>query len=234
MKFTYLLINFLTILVPFIFSFHPRIQFNKAWKSFFPATIVVALIFILWDVVFTNMGVWSFNPKYLVDLNFLNLPIEEILFFFCIPYACVFTYFCLVKFYNMGMRPGAEKIFSICIVVLLLSISLIFWNRLYTAVTFLSTAVIILLAVFVIRINWFGKAIQVYLVLLLPFLIVNGLLTGTWLDEPVVNYNDNENMGIRLLTIPIEDVVYGFELFFLNLILFHALGNRNEKIQAKI
>jgi lycopene cyclase domain-containing protein len=40
---------------------------------------------------------------------------------------------------------------------------------------------------------------------LIPFLIVNGLLTSI----PVVIYNDNENLGIRIYTIPIEDTVYG-------------------------
>ena len=64
---------------------------------------------------------------------------------------------------------------------------------------------------------------MVYSVLLLPFFIVNGILTGTGLDSPVVWYNDNENLGLRVLTIPVEDIFYGMELIFLNLLIYQKL-----------
>ena len=41
--------------------------------------------------------------------------------------------------------------------------------------------------------------------MLIPFLIVDGLLTSL----PILQYNDAENLGIRLFSIPIEDIVYG-------------------------
>jgi lycopene cyclase domain-containing protein len=53
-----------------------------------------------------------------------------------------------------------------------------------------------------------------YLIILIPFLIVNGLLTAI----PVVLYNDNENLGIRLYTIPIEDIFYGMLLVMMNVV----------------
>jgi lycopene cyclase domain-containing protein len=59
---------------------------------------------------------------------------------------------------------------------------------------------------------WLNKFYFSYLVLLIPFTIVNGILTGTGLEEPVVWYNDLENMGFRILTIPFEDVFYGMLL----------------------
>jgi lycopene cyclase domain-containing protein len=55
-----------------------------------------------------------------------------------------------------------------------------------------------------------------YLVMLIPFFIVNGILTGTGLEEPVVWYKPEEIAGIRMLTIPVEDVFFGMLLILLN------------------
>jgi lycopene cyclase domain-containing protein len=82
------------------------------------------------------------------------------------------------------------------------------------------------------------RVFTVYLLLLIPFFIVNGILTGTGLEEPVVWYNDEENLGIRLLTIPVEDVVYGFELFLLTVFFFEKIDplfhlNRQSSLRKK-
>ena len=223
MKFLYLLVDFFTIIIPFLFSFHPKIKFYKTWKQFFIATIVVALVFIIWDAVFTNLGVWSFNPRYLTGIYFLKLPIEEILFFICIPFSCVFTYFCLDKFYNIGWSDKSEKRFVVILFIVLMLAALIYGARLYTSITFISTAFVCVFLKFIFRVTWFGKAITVYAILLIPFIIVNGILTGSGLPHPVVIYNRTEIMNIRLFTIPLEDVFYGLELFLLNLAIYKWL-----------
>jgi len=220
MPYTYLLINFFTILVPFLFSFHPKIRFDKEWKRFLPAMIIVAVIFILWDIYFTKLGVWNFNPRYVTGIYLSELPLEELLFFICVPYACVFTYYCLDKFFKLDWSNSAESSTCIAFAILLFVIGGLNIGKLYTSVTFISTAIVCLLMQFYFRIKWFGKALTVYAVLLIPFLIVNGLLTGTGLEEAVVRYNNNENLGIRILTIPVEDTVYGFELYILNLFFY--------------
>ncbi|HYK57667.1 MAG TPA: lycopene cyclase domain-containing protein, partial [Flavisolibacter sp.] len=103
----------------------------------------------------------------------------------------------------------------------------LFIDRLYTSVSFISTALVCLLLKFIFKISWFGKSVSVYTFLLLPFFIVNGVLTGTGLEQPVVSYNNAENLGIRLLSIPVEDVFYGYELILLNLFFYHLFKNRS-------
>jgi len=224
MKSLYFLVDFFTVIVPLVFSFHPKIKFYKTWKQFAIAAIATGIIFITWDSIFTKLGVWSFNPRYVSGILFFNLPVEEILFFICIPFSCVFTYYCLTRFYDLAWNPKTEKIFCIVFSMLLLSTGILFIEKLYTSVTFISTGIVCLLLKFVFKAEWLGKAISVYALLLVPFLLVNGILTGTGLEEPVVIYNKTQNLDIRLFTIPLEDVFYGLELFVLNLFVYLKLS----------
>lgn len=220
MKYTYLLINFFTILVPFIFSFHPRIRFYLQFPAFIKASFLASVPFLLWDILFTANNVWSFNPEYTLGIRLIGLPLEEILFFFCIPFSCVFTYHCVRLFYPAKWNVAFGNIFVLILAGFLILVGFIFFKKAYTVVTCLSTAFLLLLFRFYFKATWLDQLFSVYPLLLIPFFIVNGLLTGTGLDNAVVSYNNQENVGIRLMTIPVEDVFYGFELILLNLFFY--------------
>ena len=200
--------------------FHPKLKFYKNWKAFFLSNVIVSLIFIVWDILFTRLGVWGFNPDYISGFYFINLPIEEILFFICIPYACVFTYHCVGLFFKLNCRGRTQNIFIGIFSLALFTIGICNHTRSYTATTFISLACVLLLINFILNKKPLGKLLLIYPLLLIPFFIVNGILTGTGLQQPVVWYNNSENIGIRLLTIPLEDFFYGFELVLLNVVLY--------------
>lgn len=223
-KFTYLLIDILTIIVPFTFSFHPKINFYKTWKAFWPANIIITLFFIIWDVLYTHIGVWGFNDNYTCGLKLLNLPIEEVLFFICIPYASVFTYHCF-KLYVKNPKVYTKHV-SLFLSVSLLVTGLIFISNLYTSATFISLGTFIIFLKYILKVKWLHNFYLCYLVILLPFFIVNGILTGSWIDEPIVWYNNQENLKVRLLTIPIEDVFYGMLLLLLNTWLYERFSEK--------
>ncbi len=220
MKLTYLLVDLGSFIIPFLFSFHPKLKFNEQFKPFIGANLITAIIFLIWDAVFTARGVWGFNNDYILGWGIAELPLEEILFFICIPYACVFTYHCINQFYTIKWRKNFENMFIVFISSSLFIIGILNLNKAYTTVTFISTALIILLFKYIFKVKWFPRIFTIYLFLLLPFFIVNGILTGTGLESPVVWYNNEENLGIRILTIPIEDIFYGFELILLNVFFF--------------
>lgn len=220
-QYTYLAINFFTIIICFIFSFHPKIKFHRHFKAFLLSSIIVALFFIAWDVWFTANGVWWFNDKYLIGKRLFGLPIEELLFFICIPFSCVFTYFCLDKFFKLDWKPSIQKVFVIISIISCLILAIIFRDKIYSFVTFLTTAITLIILYFVLKVKWIGKASFIYLVLMPGFLAVNGILTGTGLDSPIVNYSPKDFIGFRILTIPIEDTVYGYEMILWNLFFFH-------------
>ena len=111
----YLVINLASISVPLLFSFHPRIQFHKEWKYAIPAILLAAIPYLIWDEIFTRAGIWGFNPTYIGDLALGELPLEEVLFFICIPYACLFTYFVLSKLTAWSLHESWNKGVTICL-----------------------------------------------------------------------------------------------------------------------
>lgn len=224
MMYTYLLVNFLSIIICFIFSYHHKIQFNLYFKPFIISAIIVAIPFIIGDAIFTKMGVWWFNYDYVLGFKIYNLPIEEILFFLCIPFACIYTYYCLNKFFNLSWNKKIEDIFTLFCVAFCITVASMNTEQIYTFVTFFSCALLMVILKFVIKVNWIGNLAVVYGILMLPFFIVNGVLTGTGLENPIVNYNPQNFMGIRILTVPLEDAVYGYNMIALNLLLFNYLA----------
>ncbi|RAR75658.1 lycopene cyclase domain-containing protein [Flavobacterium aciduliphilum] len=206
----YLALNLGSIFVPFMASFYKKHAFVKEWKPFFLANSVVATFFIVWDVCFTHLGVWGFNKTYLMGYYLVNIPIEEVLFFFFIPYASVFIYFASKYFINESWKLSFERVLTLFMALSLAVIGLIFITKWYTASTFLLTSIFLFH-------QWkkkvdMSKTYVSYGATLPFFFLVNGILTGTFIKAPVVCYNDKENLGIRLGTIPIEDVFYGFLL----------------------
>ena len=227
MNYLYLLLNIGSIAVPFIFSFHPRLQFYKHWKSFGLAILITAVIYISWDIVFTINGVWGFNETYLIGVDLLNLPIEEWLFFLCIPYACIFTHYSLIKcFPKFGLNKATTKLIASILIIVFFLLAVFNLERSYTVINF-GLAALVLLLVLYSDIKLLQQYFLSYLVIFIPFLIVNGILTGSFIENEVVWYNNLENLGIRLFTIPIEDSAYAFSLLLIPLYLMKRI-DRNQ------
>ena len=229
LKYTYLLVNLGAVIVPFLFSFHPKLKFNKEWKRTIVAISSVGCFFVLWDVYYTHLGVWGFNPKYLTGLSVFNLPIEEVLFFICIPYACLYTYHCL-KILIKPFKLFDTKWVSIALILLLFIVGLINILKLYTGITFLLLGLVLIYITYLLKPKWINRLYTSLLILIIPFMIVNGILTGTGIVDEVVWYNPNHFMGYRILTVPLEDFFYGFLLILLNVMVYEKLNSRDERI----
>ena len=211
MSYLYLFVNLGAIIIPFLYSFHKKLQFNKAWKAFGLSNIISISPFLIWDIIFTEKGIWGFNPDYLTGIYLWNLPLEEVLFFICIPYACVFTWHCFdILYWKNGFLPSIKTLDYILIIGSSI-IAITCYNQLYTFYTFLFLA-LLLLVLTLKSINWLSSFYITYLVLLIPFTIVNGILTGTGIESEIVWYNPDHNFNIRMLSIPIEDIFYGLSL----------------------
>ena len=230
----YMLVNLGAISIPFLFSFHPRLRFDKTWHAFFPACAMTAAFFLIWDIWFTNMGVWGFNPRYLLGIDLVNLPIEEWLFFLCIPYACTYTYHCLKVLIKNDPLEKVGKPIAIGLAVVLLSLGVFTFGKWYTSLTFILTAFFLIFLV-KIKFQFFGRFFLTYVVILPMFFLTNGILTGSGIEEQVVWYNNAENLGIRMGTIPVEDSMYGLLMLIMNVAGYeYLLEKRRKKSNSKI
>jgi lycopene cyclase domain-containing protein len=223
--YTYFLLLAASLAGPLALSFDKKVAFYKKWKYFFPASIGPALFYIIWDIYFTSLGVWGFNEKYISGIKLFNLPLEEILFFLIVPYCCVFIYECIRCYWpDINGKRNGDGILKMIALVLLVT-GIIFNRQMYTWWTLTGNAVCIAIVYLFKRyFRSFDAAsfLISYIVVLIPFLIVNGFLTAI----PVVIYNDAENLGTRIYTIPVEDVFYGMLLFLMNIVIYEKMKTR--------
>lgn len=227
-SYTYLVIDLLTIAIPFAFSFHPKIKFVNEWKYYFPANILTTLLFITWDALYTRIGVWGFNYNYCTGIKFIGLPIEEILFFICIPYSSIFTYHC-IKMYFKKLPSGKQTSITTFLFVITFLIGAASFRSLYTGVTLIAASILSLYTIHNKNSTWKWHFFLSFLIILLPFFVVNGILTGSVISEPVVWYNNSHNLNIRMGTIPVEDLFYGLLLLLLNTVIYEYFKGRSER-----
>lgn len=218
--FTYLFIDLMAVIVCFLFSFDRRIRFYPYFGIVLKGMLLVAIPFIAWDVWFTAKGVWWFRDGYTLGTSMLGLPIEEWLFFICIPFSCLFTYYCLDRFFNLDWTARYQSIIVWPLLVFLTATCLLNHDKLYPFLTGIVTLSTLVYLHFIAKVSWLAKATLIYIILMPGFFMVNGLLTGTGLRHPIVNYNPGEILNIRVLTIPVEDFIYGYALILLNLYCF--------------
>lgn len=189
--------------------------------------ILPAILYIIWDSWFTSLGVWSFNENYITGIKFFGLPLEEILFFFVVPYCCTFIYECIRCYFPKIKDSKSASLILKIIAAALFIIALTLHERHYTFYTFLFTSLFIAI-IYVFR-NYFRQFnstvfLIAYVIILIPFLVVNGFLTAI----PVVLYDDAQNLAFRIYTIPFEDVFYGMLLVMINIIIFEKLRNAHQ------
>jgi lycopene cyclase domain-containing protein len=212
---------------PFALSFDRKVAFYKEWRFVFLAELIVAIPFLIWDEFFTQWGVWGFNPDYLLKIYFGHLPLEEVLFFVVIPYNFIFI-LKVIQAYFPNRNKNTKRAAPIFAFVLLASS--IIWLMLHsenyytTLATFLSAALTLLLR----NRNWYQDFMWAYLLCLIPFFIVNGILTGAVTPEPIVWYSDAHIIGWRMISIPFEDLYYNYALLLPLTWMYFSLKNRKE------
>jgi len=227
----YFILLIFTISFPLAASWDSRFKYFSKIKALIPAFTLTAIFFIPWDIFFTKNKIWGFNKIHISNINFFDMPIEEWLFFFVIPYSCLFIYESVKYFFDLKkINDFSRKLFLI-IAILLLVVAAMNPNKSYTFWNFLFCGTFIVIVVPLLKFKNYGNFLISYLFTLVPFFIVNGILTDGDFDflfetNPVVWYNNSENLSIRIITIPIEDFFYWLLLFFMNVSFYEKFLNK--------
>lgn len=221
-----------SFLGPLALSFDRKVAYYRNIPKLLLPLLLVSGFFLVWDHCFTSMGVWGFNT-HLVSTCFMGkLPLEEVLFFVVVPYNCLFIFDVLGAYF----KPQNKRRFNGCFLVFFGILGLVLliknptgWYTI-TAVTFA-----LVLSVILVYFNppWCSQFLWSFVVCLIPFLVVNGLLTGVVTPRPVVWYNEAEFSKWRILTIPVEDLFYNFDLLLGFVVLYKAQDKKTNRASLK-
>ncbi|MBN1656595.1 MAG: lycopene cyclase domain-containing protein [Deltaproteobacteria bacterium] len=222
----YLIFNLLVFVPPFAFGLMKRFSFKRQFAPAFLSIFSVAPVLVIWDSLVTKRH-WWFNAEYVAEISILGLPYEEILFFLTVPFACLFTWDMVARRTLPKCHKGLSLIYLLLVIAGLSGIPIWFTGKEYTALALFSLAIssavdLVLRTRLLQQPRFFA-----FLVLVIIFITVfNGYLTA----RPVVLYDSQYQSDVRIITIPVEDYVYGiahivactsfFEFFRTNLRIF--------------
>lgn len=207
--FSFLLLDVLCLLalVAVIFFFRlQQIIFSRTLLSSL-ALVAVGASFIC--VLLVNRGVVWFQQDFVLPWLCFGMPLEAYFYCFILPLLGVVVALCYDHYHPTG--SGGEQASwrnALQLAAMLGIYGIVNFERVYSLIAFAGCGLALLL-VFLLRncnpnfnVNRF---LRQYAFCLLPFFLVHGLLTYL----PVLQTDESETVGFRLLSIPIEDVFLG-------------------------
>ncbi|SIQ60286.1 lycopene cyclase domain-containing protein [Alkalispirochaeta americana] len=217
---SYTVISLVILAGPLALSFDSKVAFYQYWPGVLAACFLVGGLYTIWDIGVTRRGHWTFNPKYTGTLRVWGLPLGEVLFFFAVPYACLFIYEVVVAYFGDSLWFQWPLWLS---AVLVLISGLTAWkyrDQGYTRLVMLSLVLFFLVQLLLVPDLLATRAFWIFLFLsFLAFLVFNGLYTAL----PTIWYNPRQIWGLKAGTIPLEDFFYNFSLLGLSLVIHLTL-----------
>lgn len=234
MNYYYLILDLICFACPFVLSFDKNVAYYKKWRYAIIAIIFTCILFIPWDVYYTNAGYWGFNETYITGIEIFGLPIEENLFFVLVPFACIFVYEC-VLFYLPKTIKQLDTFLSwihlIAFNAFILVFIILYWDRIYTLSSAIAVLLVINFSAFVFR-NHIAASLLSFVFILIPFFFINSALTGSYTAEEVVWYNPSTISGLHFGTIPVEDLFYN--ILLVSCSLFFYIGYQRIVLKKSI
>jgi lycopene cyclase domain-containing protein len=224
---TFLWLNIIVVLIPLALSFHKKIALYKEFAFILPAIILPSVFFIVWEHYFLELGVWSFNPAYITGNLWFGMPVEEVMYYFCIPFACLFLYAASLIFISRDVFRAFERYLGIGLVILSIFMTYFFRQRIYASVAFMLLAFTILFRIWAGKRKSLSRFYLGFLICLPLFFIVQLLLTGL----PVITYDPQHITTLHIFSVPVENLIAFLVLLLWNVGIYTWLKHR---FRAKI
>lgn len=222
LQLNYLIIDILILIFPLIFAFIWKFKYYKFFKPLSVSILIVGLSYIIWDILVTARGDWWFNEEFLVGIEIFGLPIEEIMFFIVVPFACIFIYENL-EYFIKDKEVFFNKWIYLSLAGLFLIIGLLFYKQDYTILAMFACALFFILASTLYPSLLKSRNYWLYIILsFIPFIIFNYLLTSLIVVyySPDAIWGGNGLWNGRFFTIPLEDFFYNFSMLSFYLLVY--------------
>lgn len=216
MNYIYLLINLALLLLPVLLFSIRQLNFTDNSKFIILAVLISVFAFSIPTEFMTQLKVIVFNPPYLSGMTLWQLPVEELLLLFLLPLTGIAVYL----FLNHRFPDNGPEKYSLAFsnIMLGVCIAMLYFGhqKLYTLFTFSILFVFILYIEYVNSIRFMYRFYRAFLVTLIPFYIVYGVLANL----PVLQYNSAETLNFNQFNIPFETPFYFMGMLLLSVYLF--------------
>lgn len=226
MKWLYLALDLTALAGPVALSFDRRVAFYRNYRHAFPAILGMMLVFVPWDMAFVAGGIWGFDARYVTGVAVGNLPVEEWLFFPVVSYACLFIYECLRCYVKNDPLERWHRPILLGLAAIGLVLALTHPTRLYTSLKVGTASFVGIAATYLWHPSCLARFTLTYLISWVPFLLMNGILTGAFIEGQVVWYSPAHILGFRIGTIPVEDSYYNLLMQLTTTVIYEALRRR--------
>ncbi|MBN1780037.1 lycopene cyclase domain-containing protein [bacterium] len=223
----YMILNGLIVSGPLILSFDQTVRYVRYWKHAMMSIVIIMLPFLVWDMAVTGRH-WHFNPRFVLPVRILGLPVEEVAFFMTVPFACLFIWQIIVTHRSSETVRNGRLLACFCLAAILSAVFFLIAGKTYTGLVCAALGLTVILdRLLNTRILNQRRTGRYLLILTGLILVFNGYLTA----RPVVLYEPGAVTGIRIGTIPLEDFGYGFVLILCNTTIFERLkqGTRHAR-----
>jgi lycopene cyclase domain-containing protein len=222
MNYTYLLVNLGLLLFSGLVFSNRQINFAGQSKFIILAVLINVFAFSVPTEFLTQLKVIVFNPPYLSGMTLWELPIEELLLSLLLPLSGIAIYL----FLNMRYKDNSLEKYSLALSNMMLGvcIAMLYFGhqKLYTLFTFSILLVFLLYIEYVNKIRFMYKFYRAFLVSLLLFYTVYGILTSI----PVIQYTTEETLNFNFSHIPFESHFYYMSMLLLSVYLYELFKSR--------